>query len=113
MLRTIIFLLLASASLQGQSRWTLQQCIDYAKSHNIALRQAGLNNQISKNNATQTYANSLPSINAGATHIYNFGQTIDRFTNQFARGTVLSQNFYLQANLVLWSGFTQYNSIKS
>jgi outer membrane protein len=113
MLRTIVLFLLGALSLQGQSRWNLQQCIDYAKTHNIGLRQANITNQINKNNATQTYANSLPSVNAGMSHVYNFGQTIDRFTNQFARGTVLSQNFYLSANLVLWAGFSQYNTIQS
>ena len=113
MLRTVILFLFSGLLAHGQSRWTLQQCIDYAKAHNIGLKQAGITNAINKNNATQSYANSLPSVNAGMSHIYNFGQTIDRFTNQFARGTVLSQNFYLSANLVLWSGFSQYNTIKS
>src|SRR5688500_8390642 len=91
----------------AQSRWDFQQCITYALTHNNSLKQSSLNNEINKNNATQTRAGALPSLNAGATHIYNIGKTIDRFTNSFANDQVLSQNFYLTSNVVLWSCFSQ------
>jgi outer membrane protein len=113
MLRTALALLLVVYGAQAQHKWTLQECIEYAKSHNIALKQAVLGNQTDHNNARQTFAGSLPSLNAGATHMYNVGKTIDRFTNTFANSQVLSQNFYLSSNVVLWQGFTQYNSIKA
>lgn len=104
------FLFLTSKS---QSGWDLQACIDYALKHNIGLTQSALNNEVTKNNATQAKAGSLPNINAGASHIYNFGQTIDRFTNTFANTQVLSQQFYVSGNVVLWSGLSQYNNIKA
>src|SRR5687768_4578084 len=114
MLRHIyIILLIVSFHARSQTVWTLQQCIDYAKTHNIALKQASLGNQIDHNNARQTFANSLPSLNAGATHFYNVGKTIDRFTNTFANSQVLSQNFYISSSVVVWGGFSQYNSIKA
>ena len=77
------------------------------------LQQAEINNQITKNNSTQTKASILPSLNAGAAHTYNFGRTIDRYTNTFANTQVLSQNFYISSNLVLWSGLSQWNNIKA
>src|SRR3954463_5446785 len=85
---------------KAQSVWSLQQCINYALTHNIALRQSELNNEVNKNNTTQSKAGILPSINAGATHVYNIGKTIDRFTNSFANSQVLSQNFYLSSQVV-------------
>src|SRR5204863_8863332 len=75
--------------------------------------QSHLNNEINRNNTVQSKAGVLPSLNAGATHVYNFGKTIDRFTNTFANTEVLSQNFYLSSSVVLWSGLSQYNNIKS
>src|SRR5690606_28011575 len=94
--------------------WTLQQCIKYALEHNIGLKQTSFNNEITHNNANQSKANMLPSVNAGATHVYNIGKTIDRYTNTFATNqTVLSQNFYLGGSLVLWSGMSQYNNMKA
>lgn len=97
----------------SQGGWTLQQCIEYARTHNIGLRQAQISNQVELNNARQSVAAGLPSINAGATHMYNEGKAIDRFTNTFANQRVLSQNFYITSNIVLWGGLSQYNTIKA
>jgi outer membrane protein len=108
-----VFLFLAGFATKAQSGWDLQQCINYALSHNISLKQSALNNEINKNNADQSKANLLPSINAGASHVYNIGRTIDRYTNTFANSTVLSQNFYIGSSVVLWGGMSQYNNIKA
>lgn len=97
----------------AQSEWNLTQCVDYALKHNIMLQQSELSNEITKNNYTQTKAGILPNLNAGAAHTYNFGRTIDRYTNTFANTQVLSQNFYISSNLVLWSGLSQWNNIKA
>ncbi|MCC6371023.1 MAG: TolC family protein [Bacteroidia bacterium] len=97
----------------SQSAWDLQQCINYAVNHNLNLRQTALNNEISNNNTNQSIASMLPSLNAGASHVYNFGKTIDRFTNTFANTQVLSQNFYVSSNVTLWSGLAQYNNVKA
>ncbi len=93
--------------------WDLQQCIDYAIKNNLSLKQAELNTQINKNNAFQSKATVLPSLNSGAQHTYNFGRTIDRYTNTFANAQVLSQNFFISSNVVLWSGLAQYNAIRA
>jgi outer membrane protein len=81
--------------------------------HNLTLKQQGINNEINKNNTTQSKAQILPTLNAGASHNYNFGQTIDRFTNTFANTQVLSQNFYITSSVILWSGMSQYNNVKA
>ncbi len=99
--------------IRSQSGWDLQQCISYAVSHNITLKQSALNNQVNKNNSLQSQAGILPSFNLGASHTYNFGRIIDRFTNTLANTQVLSQNFYASSNLVLWSGLAQYHNIKA
>jgi outer membrane protein len=107
-----IFLLVTHVS-YSQNRWDLQQCINYALTHNISLKQTSLSNEINENNATQSKFNMLPTLNAGASHVYNIGQTIDRFTNKFANSQVLSQSFFLSSNVILWNGFSQYNNYKA
>lgn len=110
---TLILFIFLSLIIRSQGTWDLPQCIDYALKHNITLKQAALNSEINKNNTLQSKAALLPSLNAGAQHNYNFGQTIDRFTNTFANTQVLSQNFYLSSSVVLWSGLSQYNTVKA
>ncbi len=114
-MKKLFVLLLAglATGAEAQNTWSLKQCINYALTHNIALRQSAITNEINKNNTTQSKAQALPSLNAGLNHNYNFGQTIDRFTNQFASSQVLSQNFFISSSVVLWSGLSQYNTIKA
>ncbi len=100
-------------AMSAQNNWDLKSCVDYAVKHNLQLKQAEINTQINHNNYTQTKASILPSLNLGASHTYNFGKTIDRFTNTFANQQVLSQNFYVTSNVVLFQGFAQYNNIKA
>lgn len=109
----LFIFILISFWCRSQNAWTLQECINYAKAHNISLQQAELSNEIKKNNELQSKAGLLPSINGGANHAYNFGKTIDRFTNTFANSQVLSQNFFLSGQVTLWSGLNQYNVIKA
>lgn len=114
-MRSVLAFIFVLTSLvnNSQTGWDLQQCIDYALKHNIGLKQATITSDINKNNSNQSKAAVLPSLNMGAQHNYNFGQTIDRFTNTFANTQVLSQNFFVSSSLVLWNGFSQYNNIKA
>lgn len=112
-LHTLFFLGISQIAVAQSSIWDLQQCVDYAQKNNINLKQSEISTRISKNNATQSKAAILPTVNAGAQHTYNFGRTIDRYTNTFANTQVLSQNFYVSSNVVLWSGLAQYNNIKA
>jgi outer membrane protein len=112
-LYTVLFLGISQLSSAQSSVWDLQQCVDYAQKNNISLKQSEISAKINKNNAAQSKAAILPTINAGAQHTYNFGRTIDRYTNTFANTQVLSQNFYVSSNVVLWSGLAQYNTIKA
>lgn len=91
---------------------TLEACIDYALKNNIQIKQSELNTELSQTVLNQSKANLLPSLNANASHSYNFGRTIDRFTNQFATQQVLSQNISLSTDITLFSGLQNINSIQ-
>jgi outer membrane protein len=111
----IFFLFISVANAQqpvGPKTWSLEECIDYALKNNIQVKQSELNTSLSKINLVQSEGNLLPSINGNASHSYNIGRTIDRFTNQFANAQVLSQNLFLSADVTLFSGFQNINSIK-
>jgi outer membrane protein len=79
--------------------------------NNIQIQQSELNTEISDINLTQSQLSLLPSLNANGAHSYNFGRTIDRFTNQFATQQVLSQNFSLSSDVTLFNGLQTINTI--
>lgn len=112
-MKKLVFLLsFLCTGVFAQGSWTLQQCIEHALKNNLNLKQSELNSDINQVNLTQSKASILPTLNAGANHTYNIGRTIDRYTNTFANTTVLSENFYAQTQITLWSGLTQYNNVK-
>lgn len=108
----VVNIICAQKNAAPQGPWNLQQCIDQALKTNLQLKQTQLNRDLSKVNLLQSEAGALPSANAFASNTYNYGRTIDQYTNTFANSTVLSQNMYLSGNLNLFSGFQRYNSIK-
>jgi outer membrane protein len=97
---------------KAQQQWTLQQCIEHAMKNNLQVRIAVLNNELNQANLKQSKANALPNLNFGANNTYNFGKTIDRFTNQFANTRVQSINLGVQTQWNLFNGLQNYHTIK-
>ncbi|NND95049.1 MAG: TolC family protein [Flavobacteriales bacterium] len=106
---SMIFLGLA---LFAQDVWTLRQCVDRAWEMNLDIQRSELSNEIAGVNLIQNKLNLLPTLNGGMTHGYNWGQTIDPFTNEFATDRVRNNNLFLSSDLVLFSGFQLQNRLK-
>ena len=106
---SVLFSFLAASS--QEKEWTLEDCINYALDSNINIKKQVLMVESQKAQLLQDYLIMLPDLNAGATHGYNWGQTIDRYTNQFATTRVQSNNFYLGTQLNLFQGLRQINTV--
>ena len=110
---TLITILFFTASAFSQTpNWSLKQCIEHALKNNLQVKQAEINKEVSEQNLLQTKASILPNLSLNASNFYNFGQTIDPFTNRFATERVRSDRFSLQTGMNVFNGFQQYNSIK-
>ncbi len=96
---------------QGKA-WSLRECINYAQEHNIELRKNELQVERTFIDHQQTKYNLLPDLNGFASHGYNWGQTIDQFTNTFATERVRNNSFSLSSSITLFNGLRQYNDIK-
>lgn len=107
-----LFTLLLVTSVKAQQVWTLEQCISHALTNNLQLKQQMLMVESAKADLLQSKVDLLPGITGNASHSYNYGQTIDRYTNQFATSRVQSNNFYLQSGVTLFNGFQKMNLIK-
>jgi outer membrane protein len=106
---TVLFSFLAASS--QEKEWTLEECITYALDHNIDIKKQVLAVENQKDVLLQKKLGMLPNLNAGATHGYNWGKTVDRYTNNFATTRVQSDNFYLGTQLNLFQGLQQVNSV--
>jgi len=96
----------------GQKTWTLNECVNYALDNNIAVKQNEITSEL---NSIVTFQNKmalLPNLNATVGRNYNFGRTIDPFTNQFTTQQVESDNWSLSSNVTLFNGFQLQNTLK-
>jgi len=108
----LIFSFVLITSLKAQEVWTLEKCVEYALTNNIQVKQQLLLIKSEQALLQQDKLSMLPSLNAGASHGYNFGQTVDRYTNEFATDRVQTDNFYLGSTVTLFEGFQKLNQVK-
>ncbi|HBP45564.1 MAG: hypothetical protein CL845_05605 [Crocinitomicaceae bacterium] len=97
----------------AQQAWSLQRCLDHAFEHNIQI-QLGQLGEASAAIGTQTAKGAfLPNLNANLSHGYNFGRTIDPFTNQFVESSAIRSNsFGLSTGMVLFNGFQNHLNLR-
>lgn len=108
----LCFSILCGTAYGQNEKWSLEKCIDYAMEHNIQIKQSALNYNLAEVDRDQNVASSFPTLNASGSHGYNWGQTIDPFTNQFATDRIRSNNFNARSTLTIFNGFQTLNSIK-
>ncbi len=108
---TISFIHIGGYSQEAKT-WSLQQCIEYALNHNLDIKLQELNEDHASADRTQSIANLFPSLGVASYQGFNYGRTIDQFTNEFATERVMYQNLYGQSEMTLFAGFQNINSIR-
>ncbi|MEI7491860.1 MAG: TolC family protein [Bacteroidota bacterium] len=108
----LAFLMVTAFQARSQKIWTLEDCINYALENNLDIQKQIQSVESNKANLTQSALSMLPNLNANGSNYWNFGQTIDQYTNTFATTTVRSNNFYLSSSMVLFNGLQKLNTVK-
>jgi outer membrane protein len=96
----------------AQTVWTLEQCVKRSLENNLTIKQGEIDQQVAEQNVLQSKLGVLPSVNASGSQNYNFGRSVDAFTNDFTTQTNSNTNLGLNANLILFNGLQRANSIK-
>lgn len=112
-------LLLGIGTGQAAAQWTLQRCIEYAKSHNISINKSKLNAQSTDEDTKSARSALFPSLNA------SIGQRIVNRPNSTS-GTIINGDnisssqsktsyngsYGIDANWTLYNGGKRINNIK-
>jgi len=101
-----------SSGLYAQKVWTLQECMDYAAKNNLVVQQSGLNVKDARNSRDQSAYNMLPTANGFATNNFNFGRSIDPFTNTFSDQQIRNNSFGISSSVTLFGGFQNMHNMK-
>lgn len=105
-------LILGMFDATGQELWTLEKCVDYALENNVQLKSQKLDIRLAEATKEQSLINFAPNLNGSANHGWNWGQTVDPFTNSFATDRVRSNRFAVSSNLSLFKGFQKVNTYR-
>lgn len=92
---------------------TIKQCVDLAIKNNLQVQQSQI--QLDQNGLLfkQSKDNLLPQINGTLSEQANYGRSISNVNNAYVDVQNGSGNYSLNANLVLFNGFSLLNAIKA
>lgn len=103
-----------SLSFQAQERnpWSLDSCISYAQQKNIQINRSKLNMERVSQDELTAKASLAPSLNASFNQGFNFGQSLDPFTNTFATDRVQYGNYGANLSFDLFQGLSKIKEVK-
>ncbi len=97
-----------------QAKWTLEQCISYAKENNLQVKQMELGEQQAENNLQAAKMEYLPSVNASMGHNMSWGRSVNLNDLEIVENKLSqSSSMSLSASLPLFEGLRKQNNIKS
>lgn len=93
-----------------EKKWTLSECIDYAVTHNIEVKQS--DNQIQSLKVEKnTLRNSfLPDLNAGASQNFTFGRSLNQ-SNTYENSNIQNSSFSVSTEIPIFMGFKRTASL--
>ena len=99
--------------INAQEKWTLQQCMDYARERNFQIQTAGLDEQKSLYDFKQASYQRLPDLNAGGRANWNYGLTQNLTTGVLEHQTLFGSSFFASLSWPVFQGFLLQNQIKT
>lgn len=105
-------LFIAVGNTKAQKFWTLEECIRHAQEKNITIKRKELVTESSQNTMTQRKMNLLPSLGAALDHNYSSGRSLNQEEYKWENANLQQGSLGIQANLILFDGFQNLNSIK-
>ncbi|HMQ47145.1 MAG TPA: TolC family protein [Saprospiraceae bacterium] len=101
-----------AGQVSAQESWSLAKCIEYARLNNLSVKQAQYTIENAKLDNQWNQFSRLPTVSGRASAGYQFGRTIDPFSNTFVTERVGFNSYGVDASMTLYAGNRINNSIK-
>lgn len=88
--------------------WTMEECMRYAVEHASDAQINRVQQDIQRDQLTQSTAQFFPSISANAGVSASFGRSIDPETNTYINNTNLNNNYGVSGNLTILNGLSTW-----
>ncbi|MDE6794521.1 MAG: TolC family protein [Muribaculaceae bacterium] len=103
--------LLTVPEISRAETWSLQQCVDYAISHNISIQQGEQRVKSGELAITEAKDGFLPQVDASASQSFNFGRGLTA-ENTYANRNTSSTSWNVGFSLPLFQGLKEYKRVK-
>ncbi len=108
-------LLLSIVALQGvfaqQKKWTLRECVEYAREHNISILQSTLDAQDAAIDRKDAIGNFLPDANLSASHTWSIGLNQNITTGLLQNQTTQYTSAGISSNVDIYKGLQNLNRL--
>ncbi len=111
-MKRLSFILVLTSSTVFAQQWALEDCLQYALSHNLQVKQQELSTQVQKNNLFQSKVDLAPNLNGSLSRNYSFGRAVDAYTNEFTNEKTTTDNYSVNSSVTLFQGFQKINTIR-
>ena len=98
-----------SCNLSAQKKWTLRDCIDYARQENIQVKKSQISAESSEIDIKQAKAELFPSLSGSISQGYNHSKEA---SNDYKYKGVFSGQYGLSASWTVFDGKRNLNTIK-
>ncbi len=106
----LTLILISSWATYAQKQWSLSECVDYALSHNIQIKQQLLTSEYQLNELKQKKYNRLPNLNASLNETVGFGRSLGT-DNTYVSTSSSTASLGVNTSVVLWQGGSLKNQI--
>lgn len=96
----------------AQETWSLEECVNRAREKNLDIQDAKLSLLSSEQQLIQSKLSLFPSLNGGAAQGFNYGRTVDPYSNEFTNLNVKASNFSISSSMTLFNGFQNINKLR-
>lgn len=110
----LLLSVLLCSTLHSQQKWSLAECIVYARENNLQVKQQMIAIGQAENNLLSAKMDYIPSLNASMSHNMSWGRSVNLndleiIENQLSQSTSLS----LSASVPVFEGMRKHNTVKS
>ena len=113
MKRLTYILIICSLNGYGLEPWTVDDCIQYAVTHNHEVRLQSIGFDDYKAEKVRAIGSFLPAAEGNIGGQYNFGRAIDPETNTYTSVSTFYNSYGLSVGIPVFDGFQRYNNLRA
>ena len=109
----IVIALVTTMSASAQTKkWTLQECVEYAMSNNISLKQSVLDQELARLDKADAIGAYLPNLNGSMSNAWNTGLTQNVTTGVLENQTSRNSSYSVTASISVFQGLRNLRSLQ-